>query len=304
MSASMIPGKKITATDIIERMDYRGKKYIILSFVFTVLGVIVGLFFLMIMLGLIFDVQARCYPLVVVLSFLSSGVILFSQCFLIISTIRYRRDKEYRMPVLPVTACVSAGFIIFFIVSNLNSVIQERFILPNADKIENIPTGVSEDFSHFDVSIWDFETVLRYKLHEKGYDSGRIDDYDGEEKGYDYVIHLDNGDDILISSYEDDENEISLLAGMKYVINTQLTADNAELPCDAFVSVIAEKFIMPYDREAGDHLLELNYEYRKELADEKEGSFVCDHLSFSYEVIDLSVDVHPYAIGIVATPEI
>ena len=174
MSASMIPGKKLTATDIIERMDYRGKKYIILSFVFTVLGVIVGLFFLMIMLGLIFDVQARCYPLVVVLSFLSSGVILFSQCFLIISTIRYRRDKEYRMPVLPVAACVSAGFIIFFIVSNLNSVIQERFILPNADKIENIPTGVSEDFSHFDVSILDFETVLRYKLHEKGYDSGRI----------------------------------------------------------------------------------------------------------------------------------
>ena len=57
MSASMIPGKKITATDIIERMDYRGKKYIILSFVFTVLGVIVGLFFLMIMPGIIFDVH-------------------------------------------------------------------------------------------------------------------------------------------------------------------------------------------------------------------------------------------------------
>ncbi len=208
------------------------------------------------------------------------------------------------MPVIPVAACIIVGFILNFLFGNLNSVIQEKFILPNADKIESIPTGLSEDLSYFDISVWDYETVIRYKMHMKGFDSGRIDDYEGDQKGFKYVIHLDNGDDILISTIEDPLREESMLAGVKYMINTALTAQNAEeAGCSAFVSVMSEMFIDPYDQETSDRINKFNSEYMNKLIQNEEGSFTCKHLSFSYEFTDSSVDLPGYAIEIVPTPE-
>nr|MCR5451786.1 hypothetical protein [Lachnospiraceae bacterium] len=69
------------------------KKHIILSFIFTVIGIILGLFSLIIVISIFFDEEAMCYPLVWILSFLSASFFLFSLVFLVISTIRYRRNK-------------------------------------------------------------------------------------------------------------------------------------------------------------------------------------------------------------------
>lgn len=280
------------------------KKHTILSYIFTVLGVIVGLINLILVISAFFDEKARCYPLVAILSFLVALFLLISQVFLVISTIRYRRNNDYRMPVLPVTVCIVAGFAFYFLVGNLNSVIQERFIFPNANKIESIPTGFSEDFSYFDISVWDYETVMRYKMHAKGYDSGRIDAYEGDQEGVEYVIHLDNGDDILIFTTEDLSMEESMLAGVKYMINTKLIAGNTkDAASNAFVSAMGEMFIEPYDQETSEHISKLNSEYTDRLVENEEGSFTLEHMTFSYETTDSSAEAPNYAIEIVPTPE-
>ncbi|MCR5774063.1 MAG: hypothetical protein K6G42_03145, partial [Lachnospiraceae bacterium] len=278
--------------------------HVILSVVFTVLGVIVGLVSLIMVISIFFDEKAMCYPLVKVLTLLSASFFLFSQVFLVISTIRYRRNKDYRMPVIPVAVCIIVGFILYFLSGNLNSLIQERFILPNADKIESIPTGLSEDFSYFDISIWDYETVIRYKMHLKGCDSGRIGDYEGDQEGYEYVIHLDNGDDILISSIDDPLREESMLAGVKYMINSTLTAENTEAPaCNSFVSVMSEMFMEPYDQKTSEQINKLNSEHINKLTENEEGSFICKHMAFNYETVDPLGELPDYAIEIVPTPE-
>ncbi len=280
------------------------KKYIILSFILTVLGIIVGLFSLIILISVLFDVKAMYYPLNWILSFIESLLFFFSQVFLVISTIRYRRNEDFNMPLIPVVSCVIVAFLLFFSIGKLNSMIVERFILPNADKIESIPTEFSEDYSYFDISIWDFETILRYKLHTKGYDSGRIEYYEGDQEGFDHVIHLDNGDDILISSIDDLSIEESMLAGVKYMINTSLTAENAEeAACKSFVSVMGEMFIEPYDQEMSKHIDKLHSEYICKLSENEEGSFICKHMNFIYESVDPMGKLPDYAIEIVSTPE-
>jgi hypothetical protein len=160
-----------------------------------------------------------------------------------------------------------------------------------------IRVGFSEEFTYFDISVWDFETVLRYRLHVKGYDSGRIEEYEGDEERFEYVIHLDNGDDILISSIDDPSREESMLAGVKYVINTTLSTDNTA--CNAFVSVMGEMFVEPYDQETSEHINKLNSECIHKLTENEEGSFTCEHMKFSYESLDPSAEVPNYAIEIV-----
>ncbi|MCR5746317.1 MAG: hypothetical protein K6G03_01240 [Lachnospiraceae bacterium] len=278
------------------------KKHIILSFIFTVLGTIIGLISLILVISILFDEKIMVYPLAGILLFLASMFLLFSQVLLVITTIRYRRNTDYKFPLIPVAVCVLASFTLFFLVGSVNSTIQERFILPNADKIESIPSGFSEDYSYFDINVWDFETVLRYKLHEKGYDSGRIDDYEGNQEGFEYVIHLNNGDDILISTIDDPYREESMLAGIKYMINTKLTAGNAEAAaCNAFVSAIGEMFVEPYDQETSEHLNKLHSECIDKLTENEEGSFTCAHMIFNYKPIDSSAEMSHYAIEIVPT---
>ena len=273
------------------------KKHIILSYIFTVLGVIVGAFSFILVISTFIDAIAEFYPLVGILSFLVAALLLFSQVVLVITTVRYRKNSDYSMPVIPVTACVLTAFVLCFLIGNVNSAIQERFILPNTNMIESIPTGFSEEFSYFDISVWDFETAIRYRLHVKGYDSGRIEEYEGDEERFEYVIHLDNGDDILISSIDDPSREESMLAGVKYVINTTLSTDNTA--CNAFVSVMGEMFVEPYDQETSEHINKLNSECIHKLTENEEGSFTCEHMKFSYESLDPSAEVPNYAIEIV-----
>ena len=68
-------------------------------------------------------------------------------------------------------------------------------------------------------------------------------------------------DDILISSIDDPSREESMLAGVKYMINTPLSADT----------------------------------------ENEEGSFTCEHISFSYESADTSAEMPCCAIEIVPT---
>lgn len=276
------------------------KKHIILSYIFTVLGVIVGAFSFILVISTFFDAIAEFYPLVGILSFLVAALLLFSQVVLVITTVRYRKNSDYSMPVIPVAACVLTAFVLCFLIGNVNSAIRERFILPNTNMIESMPTGFSEEFSYFDISVWDFETAIRYRLHVKGYDSGRIEEYEGDEERFEYVIHLDNGDDILISSIDDPSGEQSMLAGVKYVINTTLSTDNTDdTACNAFVSVMGEMFVESYDQETSEHINKLNSECIHKLTENEEGSFTCEHMTFSYESADPSAEVPNYAIEIV-----
>ncbi|MCR5626502.1 MAG: hypothetical protein K6F99_04200 [Lachnospiraceae bacterium] len=270
------------------------KKHIVLSYIFTVLGVIVGLFNLIILLFSIFRMKTTDYPLVGLTSIIVSAFMLFSQVYLVVSTIRYRKDQDYKMPVIPVAVCIIVGFLLNFPTGQLNSLIQEKFILPNADVIESIPTGISEDFSYFDISVYDFEKIFRYKMHAKGYDSGRMAEYDGDQKGFSYVIHLDNGDDILLSLEDESMMDDSYLAGVKYIINSPLsTEDTEKAACNAYVSVMSEMFIKPYDQETSEHISKLNSENVNKLTENEEGSFICKHLSFSYETPDNSIAIVP-----------
>ena len=53
------------------------KKHIILSYIFTVLGVIIGVVSLILVISMLFDRKGMCYPLIGILSFLVAAFLFF-----------------------------------------------------------------------------------------------------------------------------------------------------------------------------------------------------------------------------------